>query len=153
MVPFRPQAVLIEYPKATAATRAIDGSLRLTQGLFLYRHAKSARCGLLDNDDYDVRLGDAIGRVRDKLTTPAGVCLNVVGGVRHASRQAGSRAAQRLFCDHKTCGLEPAQFVGRGRFGIDRRGKIGVAQCRSASNMAAKNTLQRKMPSLPGKRH
>ena len=50
----------------------------------------------------------------------------------------------------KLSGLEPAQFVGRGKFGIDRRWKFGVPQFRSASNMAAKNTLQRKMPACRG---
>ena len=83
--------------------------------------------------------------MRDKLTTPAGVCFNVPGGaIMHRAKRI-EEPLNDYFVITKLVGLEPAQFVGRGKFGVD--------QSRSATNMTVKNTLQRKMPGLPGKRH
>jgi hypothetical protein len=66
MVPFRPQAVLIEYPKAPAATRVIDDTIPEVNEtelvLVLARKSRGA-----DKDDYDVRLGDASGPVVGRI--------------------------------------------------------------------------------------
>ena len=60
------------------------------------------------------RLGDAIGRVRDKLTTPAGVCLNVVGGaVMHRAKRV-AEPRNDYFVIIKRCASNPPNSLEVG---------------------------------------
>jgi hypothetical protein len=79
---------------------------------------------------------------------------HAVWGRHHASREAGIRAARRLLCDHKTCrASNPPNSLDVANSG--RSMPLGVKYDGEeyATAQTVKNTLQRKMPGLPGKRH